>query len=321
MAKIKIGVIRGGPSLEYEISLLSGESVINNLPRGKYDITDILWTKDGIFHENGFAKRPAQILKKLDLVFNALHGEYGEDGRIQQIFELNSIPYTGSGIFASAVAMKKHLALNALEKRNIKMPRSIIVSKGDDLEARVSEICKTLFPWWVIKPASRGSSVGVTIAKSEKEILAGLKVALKLDKKAIAQEHIKGKEATCAVLENFRGQKYYALPIIEIVPPKGKFFNYEVKYDGSTKEICPGRFSEKTALEIKNISILAHEALGLRHYSRSDFIVSPRGIFFLETNTLPGLTSQSLLPKAAQAAGLPFPLLLDHIASLAIRGA
>ncbi len=332
MPKIRVAVLRGGPSSEYEISLLTGENVLKRLPQDKYETHDILLTRDGLWHENGIPKSPEKIFRNIDVAFNALHGEYGEDGRVQQVLEAHQIPYTGSGILASAAAMKKvlaremfaaHLASLAPEEREksgLKIPRGISISKDGDIEAKAQEIFRNLNPFWVIKPASRGSSVGVTIARSYPEIVEGLHEAFKYDNKVLAEEHIAGREATCGVLENFRGEEHYALPVVEIVPPQGKFFDYEVKYNGETREICPGRFDCETSQKIKEAAVLAHRVLGCRHYSRSDFIVSPkRGVFILETNTLPGLTSESLLPKAAEAVGLSFPRLLDHLVSLALK--
>ena len=320
MPKIKVGVLRGGPSAEYEISLQTGANVLKYLPKEKYEVHDILWTKDNVLHQNGFPKSIWKIVRDMDVIFNALHGEYGEDGRVQQILEAHLVPYTGSGIVASAAAMKKHLARGILEGFGLKVPQGILVSKNENLPQKAREIALKLPPWWVIKPASRGSSVGVTIAKTPEAIVLGLEKAFEYDGKAIAEEYISGREATCGVLENFRGQNYYPFPVIEICPPDGKFFDYEVKYNGETREICPGRFDVQTSKKIQEAAILAHRFLGCRHYSRSDFIVSPkRGIFILELNTLPGLTSQSLVPKAAEAVGLSFPRLLDHVVSLALH--
>lgn len=321
MPKIKVGVLRGGPSAEYEISLLTGENVLKHLPKEKYEVHDILWTKDGVWHQNGIPKPPEKIFRNLDIIFNALHGEYGEDGRVQQILEGYNVPYTGSGILSSALAMKKHHAREVFQRAGLKIPSAVLISKSDDLEVKVFEVKQKISPPWVIKPASRGSSVGITIAKSPRELEAGLEKAFEYDHKALVEEYISGREATSGIVENFRGEKHYALPVIEIVPPAGKFFDYEVKYNGETLEICPGRFDEETSQKIKKYAVLAHQGLGCRHYSRSDFMVSPRrGIFILETNTLPGLTSESLLPKAAQAAGLSFPRLLDHLIILALTG-
>jgi len=174
MPKIKVGVLRGGPSAEYEISLLTGENVLKHLPKDKYEVHDLLWTKDGVLHQDGFPKHPPKIFKSVDVVFNALHGEYGEDGRVQQELELHAVPYTGSGILASAVAMKKHLAKDIFaaylaslapeerEKSGLKTPRGTVVLKENDLEKNIQEITKIVPPFWAVKPNGRGSSVGTT---------------------------------------------------------------------------------------------------------------------------------------------------------------
>ncbi|OGF66028.1 hypothetical protein A3I27_03255 [Candidatus Giovannonibacteria bacterium RIFCSPLOWO2_02_FULL_43_11b] len=319
MAKIRVAVLRGGPSAEYEISLMTGENVLKFLPKDKYQAHDVLISKDGVWHMDGFPTDPAKIFRRVDAVFNALHGEYGEDGIVQQILEGHKIPYTGSGILASAMAMKKNIAKDVYKNAWLKTPRGITLKKTANIKESVRDINETLFPPWIIKPVGRGSSVGVAIAKTVPDIGPALEKAFSYDNEALAEEFISGRETTCGVLENFRGSKYYALPVIEIIPPDGFFFDYKVKYNGETKEICPAHLDSKISEEIQNMSIAAHSALGLCHYSRSDFIVSKRGIYILETNTLPGLTSESLLPKASEAVGLSFPNLLDHLVSLALE--
>lgn len=317
MAKIRVGVLRGGPSAEYEISLLTGENVLKHLPPDKYQAHDILLSRDGVWHFNGFPESPEKIFRKVDLIFNALHGEYGEDGKVQQFLEAHSIPYTGSGVMASAFALRKILAREIFQKAGLKISRGISLQKKDNRDEKALEIREALSPPWVVKPADRGSSVGVSIAKNIPELIGSLSEAFLYSENAIAEEYIKGREATCGILENFRGKKYYALPVVEIIPPAEKFFDYEVKYNGQTKEICPARFEKEISEKIQGMAVLAHQSLGCQHYSRSDFIASTRGVFILETNTLPGLTSQSLFPKAAEAIGLSFPKLLDHLVTLA----
>ena len=136
----------------------------------------------------------------------------------------------------------------------------------------------------------------------------------------LIEEVIRGREATQGVVQDLRGEKLYALPPIEIVPPEGDFFSYDAKYSGATREVCPAHFSKKDEAELARVARAMHEALGLRHYSRSDFIISPKGIYYLETNTLPGMTSESLLPKSLAAVGVSFPDFLSHIVDLAIVG-
>lgn len=322
MGKIRVGVLRGGPSSEYEISLMTGGEVLKFFPRNKYEPYDILISKDGAWHLNGFPMPYEKIFSAVDVIFNALHGEFGEDGKVQQILETFKIPYTGSGILASALAMSKSMSKNIFSKEGLATARSgLFKKKNQSIPEIAYEARAKLTPPWVVKPNNRGSSVGVSIARTHPELEKGVENAFNFDNEVLIEECIEGKEATCGVLEKFRGQDYYALPIVEIIPPPGNFFNYEVKYNGKTREICPGNFSRDISEKIQSMAIMAHKALGMKHYSRADFIVSSdkrkSGVYILEVNSLPGLTSESLLPKAADSVGLAFPDLIEHLIGLA----
>ncbi|MEO8637290.1 MAG: D-alanine--D-alanine ligase family protein [Candidatus Taylorbacteria bacterium] len=320
MSKIRVGVLRGGPSSEYDVSLKTGGSVLKNMP-GKFQTQDILITKDGVWHMAGVRREPHEIFPHVDVVFNALHGEYGEDGKVQQLLEAHSIPFTGSGAFASAIAMNKVLAKEWFLNNGLKTPLHLVVQRGEDRPGRVIEIFKTFPHPSIVKPAGTGSSVGVNIAYSIADLGRALKEALKYSDKALIEEFIPGREATCGVIENWRGMPVSALLPIEIVKPsESKFFDYQAKYGGGSKEICPGNFGREETALIAELAVKAHKALGLRHYSRSDFIVTPRrGIYILETNTLPGLTEESLFPKALHAVGSNLPEFLDHLIMLALE--
>ncbi len=323
-------MVRGGPSSEYEVSLRSGAQVLKHLPEN-YKGFDILLDKNGDWHLNGFPQKPAKIFQAVDVIFNALHGEFGEDGRVQQFFEAFNMPYTGSSVIPSALAMKKHLARKLFARYGIKTPAGFVFSQDseeflrDEPEYFAEQVFKAMPPLWVVKPASCGSSVGVSICGSFEELARAIEKAFSYGDTIIVEEYIKGREATCGVLENFRDKAEYVLPPVEIVPPQGRFFDYEVKYDGSTREICPADFDLETKRQLEETASKAHQILGCRHYSRSDFIVSsacagrPRGIYLLEVNTLPGLTAGSLYPKAAVAAGLSYSEFLDHILQLALN--
>jgi len=166
---------------------------------------------------------------------------------------------------------------------------------------------------------ANGSSVGVSIAKSHRELLQGIGNAFEYSSKVLIEEYIRGREATCGVVDNFRGEKIYSLFPVEIIHPKDNpFFDYDAKYSGKTQEICPGNFSQRDKNEIQRIAKEVHSIMGLRDYSRSDFIVSPYGIYFLEVNTLPGMSKESLLPKSLNAGGISTPSFLDHIVGLAL---
>lgn len=318
--KIRVGVLRGGPSSEYEVSLKSGGAVLRELPE-KYQPVDIFIDREGTWHIGGIPHEPHRALRQVDVVWNALHGEYGEDGGVQQVLDAFRVPYTGPRTFAAAIAMNKAKTKEFLRREKIKTPLSRVAARDGATAADVRELFRTTPQPSVVKPLSLGSSVGVSVARSFGEFFDALERAFAVSPLALVEEYIAGREATCGVVEGLRGEKIYTLPPVEIVPASGKsFFDYEAKYGGGSQEICPGRFSPLEKIEIGRMAALAHRALGLRHYSRSDFIVSPkRGVYFLEVNTLPGLTAESLLPKSLAAIGLSLPHFLDHVIALALE--
>jgi D-alanine-D-alanine ligase len=314
-----VGVLRGGPSREHEVSLLSGHAVVANLPRERFTVRDIYIDKQGQWHERGKPSTPADILRSVDVVVNALHGEYGEDGEVQKTLELFGVPYTGSNPLASYVAMHKVMAKERAKEVGLKTPQYRLIESGADVAAASVDIIRSFHQPVVVKPVRWGSSVGVSIVGGYAPVHRAIEQLLKEAGSVLVEEMIRGTEATAGVVEDFRGEKLYSLPTIEIVPPAHDFFSYESKYNGSSHEICPGRFSKDIADELTRSAKLMHEALGLRHYSRSDFIVSPRGVYYLETNTLPGLTKESLFPKSLAAVGIAFPEFLSHLVHLALH--
>jgi D-alanine-D-alanine ligase len=319
MTKIRVGVLRGGLSAEHEVSLKTGENVLNCLPE-KYLGIDLFLDKNNQWHFGRSPVNPEQLRERVDVIFNALHGHFGEDGEVQNFLETLRIPYTGSGVLASAVAMNKFLSREFFEKAGFKIPRAVIIKNDETIDEAAHRIFHTIHPFWAVKPASGGSSIGVSIVKNFSNLIPALKYAFKYDNAVLVEEYIAGREVTCGILDGFRNEKHYALPVIEIVPPPHKnFFDYECKYDGSTREICPANLDLSLKREIENVARLAHRVLGCEGYSRADMIASPKGIYLLEVNTLPGLTSESLIPKAAQVVGLKFPQLLDHIIELALN--
>ncbi|MBI3075332.1 MAG: D-alanine--D-alanine ligase [Parcubacteria group bacterium] len=319
MARTRVGVIRGGPSNEYEVSLKTGAAVLKNLPE-KYEPVDIFIDKKGEWYARGVVTRPERILSHLDVAFIALHGKYGEDGQIQKLLATHRVPYVGSESLPSALGLNKHLAKEAFKKHGLRVPYHTLLRGGELNERQIVDAYRRIPQPSVVKPVDGGSSVGVYLARDFFEFKRALKNAALHSSLVLVEEFIPGTEATCGVVERFRGAAQYALPPIEIVPPRGKtFFDYEAKYGGASQELCPASFVAETKREIERMALAAHTALGLRHYSRADFIVSPRGVYILETNSLPGLTEQSLLPKACAAVGLSFPQFLDHVLTLAIR--
>ncbi|MEN9622160.1 MAG: hypothetical protein RLZZ67_594 [Candidatus Parcubacteria bacterium] len=322
--KIRVAVLRGGPSSEYDVSLKTGETVLKHLPASKYEPIDVFISKDGIWHVNGMEKSPAEALKHADVAFVALHGQFGEDGKVQRILEHMGVPFTGSQSFPSAVAMNKHLTKGGLKqiKDKVKMAAHKVFSREEILAKGPHELFREIPHPSIVKPLSAGSSVGVTVVKDYFALGEALAKALEHSDSVIVEEFIEGREATCGILESFRSEKHYALLPVEIVPHKAStFFDYDAKYGGGSLEICPGNFDEATKKAIQDAAQAVHAELGLRHYSRSDFIVHPkRGVYFLEVNTLPGLTTESLLPKSINAVGSSLSEFLDHVITLARAG-
>jgi D-alanine-D-alanine ligase len=316
----EVAVLRGGPSSEYEVSLKTGAGVIEALMPEAVCVRDVIITRAGEWMVGGFVKTPEQALAGVDVAFIALHGAYGEDGTVQRMLERMGVPYTGSGPYASALAMNKVLTKEFLKSHGVRMPQHLKVLRDGAADVRQTALTITqLFgPEYVVKPVSGGSSIDTVMVGSYADLVTSLEDILSRVDTVMVEERIRGREATVGVLEQYRNDPHYVMPVIEIVPPsRADFFSADVKYTGETEEICPGRFtaSERDALLRAARSI--HKALGLRHYSRSDFMVTDTGAYFLEVNTLPGLTAQSLFPKAIDAVGGSYRELVLHLLKLA----
>ncbi len=313
----RVAVLRGGPSSEYDVSMQTGIGVITALTDEGFDVKDIIISRKGEWLVHGFVKQPHQALLDVDAVFIALHGAYGEDGTVQRILERLCIPYTGSSSYASAVAMNKSLTKDHLKKHapSVKMAQHIRLTRSgtSNLAQVIHNISELFGPEYVIKPINGGSSIG-TLLCTKADLLRSAERSLQENEEILIEERIFGKEATVGILEGFRDAEHYPLPPIEIVPPAAaSFFSYDVKYSGETEEICPGRFSRSEKDELMRTATDVHKALGLRQYSRSDFIVAQDGIYFLEVNTLPGLTPQSLFPRSIEAVGSSYKELVTHL--------
>lgn len=317
-----VAVLRGGPSSEYDISMQTGAAVMSALQSTPYRIKDIIVTRSGEWLVSGFVQSPAQALCDVDVVFNALHGVYGEDGTVQRIMDRIGVPYTGSTSYPSAIAMNKYLAKEVATTAGLLTPPSFRVTKAGAADpVLIAQRISELFgPSYVIKPVNGGSSAGMCMATNVSELAKQLFAILKQEEAVLVEKRIHGTEATVAVLEQYRGQKLYTFPPIEIVPPpETGWFNYTAKYSGTTEEICPGRFASTIKTTLQEAATTMHTALHLSQYSRSDFIVANDGVYFLETNTLPGLTEASLFPKAIEAVGGTYQELVLHLLDAAYR--
>jgi D-alanine-D-alanine ligase len=315
--KKRVAVLRGGPSTEYDVSLQTGAGVISALGDSSYIAKDVIITKNAEWLVEGFVKAPEQALIDVDVVFLALHGSYGEDGTVQRLLERLHIPYTGSGSYASGIAINKVATKEHIKRgaEHVRLAPHIRVTRDgvSDLRQLVHSITTLFGPEYVVKPNDGGSSINTSIV-DRLELYKAIDETLSSHESLIVEKRIQGREATVGILENFRGQRFYQLPEIEIVPPShANFFSADVKYTGETQELCPGRFSKKEKQTLLDTALLVHQTLGLRQYSRSDFIVADDGVYFLEVNTLPGLTAESLFPKSMDAIGSSYKELVLHL--------
>jgi D-alanine-D-alanine ligase len=254
--------------------------------------------------------------EKIDLAFVLLHGKFGEDGCIQGFLELLGIPFVGSGVLASAMALHKKTAKDVYKSAGLSVPKDVMLLRSESFS--VKDIMDDLGAATVVKPVSEGSSLGMSICRSEEELLEGIASAFQYDREVMVEAYVNGREVTCGVLGN---RTLEALPLIEIVPnPEYAFFDYQAKYTpGATKEICPAPLSSALTDKVQCCAKEAHRALKCRTWSRTDMIIADEEVFLLETNTIPGMTETSLVPLAARTAGMSMSRLVDKLVALSLE--
>lgn len=303
----KVALLVGGKSGEREVSLASGEGARKALTDAGFLVT----TLDPASKED----LKELIESPFDVAFICLHGKYGEDGSLQGLLELLDLPYTGSGISASALSMDKAKSKHCYQMVDIPTPQSVTLLQGETVDVR--EIIEKVGSHCVVKVARGGSTIGVFIVEGEDALAEAVDKAFGLEDEVIVERFVEGIELTVAVLGN---SEVEALPIIEIVPASG-FYDYESKYTlGGSEHICPARLTDDVTKMIQEYAIRAHKALGCEGMSRSDFILDEEGVsWILETNTIPGMTSTSLLPDAARVAGISFPELCTRLVMFALE--
>lgn len=314
--KPRIAVLMGGPSAEHEISLMTGQAFLSKLNPRAYRAIPIVISKQNKWFVNKKPVEPLDALRNIDGALLALHGEYGEDGRIQAFLEHCGIPYTGSGIIASALGMDKWVSRKIFQGHGIAAPHTAHMYRGDfeKQKANIAKIirneCGTM-PW-IIKPRSRGSSVGVSIVRRVEDLPTALRTASQFDEHILAETCLRGTEITVPILERVPG-KAEVLPIVEIRPRKSSFFDYREKYDGDkgAEEIVPARITKTEWKKSADAALAAYRLLGCAGYARVDIILFRGAPHVLEINTLPGMTPVSLFPKSAASAKIDYAQLLD----------
>lgn len=330
--KFKIALLLGGTSPEREVSKKTAKSILSAL-RGKgHEVLPIdpayglNQPKDEVqlFDEKDFAELSnknyidiinSKLFDGIDLAFLALHGRWGEDGTIQSLLEMRGIKYTGSGILTSSLAMDKAMTKVVIEHAGVSTPAWLVADIDQQDYSEFPEKIRKLFGYpCIVKPNDQGSSVSLTVCKSDDDVIPAIKLALKYSDKALIEQFIPGRELTVAVLDGV------ALPILEIVPKSG-LYDYESKYtSGKSEYIVPAPMPEEVRIDIQNQAVNAFKAVGCKCYSRIDFrLTEENKAYCLEINTLPGMTSLSLVPKAANAAGISFEELIDRIVNSALK--
>lgn len=311
MKKLRIALLAGGHSAEREVSLSSGREVLAALDKTKYDVT--------FYDTKTDLDRLIQNAGETDAALIILHGPYGEDGRIQGLLDMVGIPYQGSGVLGSAVSMNKLASKRLLVQAGVPTPAFDVVYSKQGWRDDIRRLDRLGLPL-VVKPVSGGSSIGMSIVKSSSDMESALEKAFSEDDCALVEEYVAGRELTCGVIGNGSGLE--ALPIIEIIPGENhEYFDFVAKYtSGEAAEICPAEIDDETAAKAMKIAEESHRALFCDIYSRTDMMLREDGkLFVLETNTIPGMTANSLLPKSARAAGYSFSAFLDRLIDLTLK--
>jgi len=302
--KVRVALLVGGPSSEHDVSLASGRLVHASLDKDRYDIIPVLVNRKG-----EWPVEPKHLKDMADVVFVAMHGEYGEDGTVQELLRDLEIPYTGSDHMASALAMNKILSRRLFKAHGMNVPHSVVFNSHESAERDWSDISLPA----VVKPFNRGSSLGVGIARTIDEVKLALERAFSYSKRALIEEYIQGRELACGVVDDGMGHAF-PLPVTEIIPKSG-FFDYNAKYTkGATDKVTPARILERETGLAQAVALRAHELVGASGVSKTDMILGEDGgLYVLELNTIPGMTETSLLPQAALAHGMTLAELFDRI--------
>ena len=320
--RTRVAVLMGGRSGEHDVSVQSGQAALAHLPTDRFEAFPVLLGRDGSWRVDGGELLPlpeglrALLDRGPEVAFVAMHGPEGEDGRIQSLLDLVDLPYTGSDAYASSLAMNKPVTKQVYRQHGIPVADDTTLWRRDweaDRDALVAELVSRFDGPWVLKTPKLGSSVGLHIVPEADELPHVLEELFTFDEAVMAEAFVRGRELTGGVLDGAAWGERRALPLVEITPVDQPYFNFKAKYTvGAAREVCPAPVSDEVREQVQALSLRAHEALGCRGFSRTDFILPAEGPpIALETNTIPGLTETSLLPQAAAAAGIPFPELVS----------
>ena len=294
---LKIGVLMGGPGEERDVSIATGNAVIKACIENGFHVAEFSFRKN--------YKKYLNPMVKQDIIFNALHGGLGENGIIQSWFDENGIKYTGSGSSSSALCMDKAKSKDIAKRNGVLTPKwQLILNKEEEIKIKLP---------FVVKPNEQGSTVGLSIVQSDVKIKSAIEKAFQYGEEVIIEKFIAGKELTIPIVGST------VLPVVEI-KPSNEFYDYECKYTpGMSKYVCPAELDSSIVSLIESNTNILFEAFGCSVYARADYILDNSGqVYFLEMNTLPGMTSTSLVPKSANASGIAFVELISNIINLSL---
>ena len=302
-SKLRVAVLRGGPSNEYDVSLKSGENILSALREmDAYEPVDIFISKSGEWHREGLVHEPHHALRHVDVVWNALHGSYGEDGQVQRVLDGLQIPFTGSGAVASALSMNKDMAKRLYQEHSLPTPAFELVAEESFDDDQLINIFRTYLHPVVVKPANATGSLGIRLAHTFHELKEAIKETFEYSPRVIVEERVLGDDVSCVVVEGANGERIYSFEPIRIETKK------RVK-----------RLTEEENKSVEEMARRAHEALGLRHYSTSNFIITPkRKIYILETNSLPTFHEGSLMHQSLNTVGWDHRDFVDHVLKLTV---
>lgn len=315
-----VGVLRGGTSSEYDLSLKTGAAVLDALEKTNHNTRDIFIDKAGVWHSRGVPIEPARAVHQVDVVLNGLHGGIGEDGTVQRILSRAGVPFTGSSALPAALSLNKIQAREHFRRAGLRIPRGAAFSYASGLSA--NQMAHAVFdmfgPPYIVKPAREGASFGIAVAPTVIELPVVLAITLDAHDGVVVEEFVRGEEATVGIIENFRGEDLYALPPAHVeFPDTHAHIHFDHHHAGSLRYNAPSHFSFSEKQALADTARAAHRALGLSHFSRSDFILAPRGPYLLEVNAIPGLYAEAALPHMLESVGSSVPEFLTHSLALA----
>lgn len=322
MARTAVGVLRGGTSGEYDLSLKTGGAILAALPEDKYETRDILIDKSGMWHLRGTPATPSRALAQVDVVLNALHGGVGEDGTVQRLLDTMGIPYAGSRARASGHSLHKVRAREAFRNAGLPIARGISFSSDNPMTAE--DMARAIFaqfgPPYIVKPVSDGAGRGIQIATTILDLPDVLASVLDAYGAALVEEYLDGEDVTVGIIELYRGEDVYALPPVHIELPEGDLhIHYDHHEQGLLHHNVPSDFSHEEKNLLMDIARAAHRALNLSHFSSADFRLTRRGPVLLEVDAYPGLYKGAALPPMLESVGSSTREFLEHAIQLALR--